>query len=73
VDVRFTEVVADPIATASRVMAELGLPAEPDTFAAYLARNREQRHGSHTYTAADFGLSEKDLARDFAFYEEVAP
>ncbi|MFL6123473.1 sulfotransferase family protein [Actinophytocola sp.] len=73
VDVRFADVVADPIATASRVMAELGLPAEPDAFAAYLARNREQRHGSHTYTAADFGLSEKELARDFAFYEEVSP
>jgi hypothetical protein len=71
VDVRFTEVVADPVAAASRVMTALGLPAEPDAFAAYMARNREQRHGSHTYTAADFGLSEVDLARDFAFYEEV--
>lgn len=71
VDVRFQDVVADPVATASRVMTSLGLPAEPDAFAAYLARNREQRHGTHTYTAADFGLSEEDLKREFAFYEEV--
>jgi hypothetical protein len=71
VDVRFTDVVADPVATAARVMTSLGLPAEPDAFAAYMARNREQRHGSHTYTAADFGLSEEDLTRDFAFYKEV--
>jgi sulfotransferase family protein len=73
VDVRFTDVVADPVATAARVMTSLGLPAEPDAFAAYMTRNREQRHGSHTYTAADFGLSEGELARDFAFYKEVEP
>jgi hypothetical protein len=71
VDVRFRDVVADPVAVAARVMDTLGLPADRDAFAAYLERNRSQRHGTHTYTAADFGLSAEGLARDFAFYEEV--
>jgi hypothetical protein len=73
VDVRFRDVVADPVGEAARVTAALDLPAAPDAFAAYLARNRRQRHGSHTYTAADFGLSVPELEQDFAFYKEVMP
>ncbi|MFI7675929.1 sulfotransferase family protein [Actinophytocola sp. NPDC049390] len=72
VDVRFADVVADPVAEAVRVTAELGLAVDPGAFAGYVARNRSQRHGKHTYTAEDFGLTEDGLARDFAFYEEVA-
>jgi hypothetical protein len=73
VDVAFRQVVADPVSEAERVMATLGLPVDRAAFAAYLERNQAQRHGSHTYTAADFGLSEAELQRDFAFYEEVMP
>ncbi len=51
-------------------MGELGLPADRDALEAYMARNQEQRHGSHTYTAEDFGLSEAELEQDFAFYRE---
>ncbi|MGB3437187.1 MAG: sulfotransferase [Actinophytocola sp.] len=71
VDVRFADLVADPVAAAVRVTAELGLPADEAAFTGYVAHNREQRHGKHTYTAEDFGLTEAGLARDFAFYEEV--
>ncbi|MFC4855416.1 sulfotransferase family protein [Actinophytocola glycyrrhizae] len=73
VDVRFADMVAAPVAQAEQVTAELGLPADREAFTAYLARNREQRHGRHTYTPEDFGLTEAGLARDFACYEEVAP
>jgi len=72
VDVRFRDVVSDPVGEAVRVMSLLGLPADRDALAAYLERNRSQRHGSHTYTAADFGLSVAELEQDFAFYEEVS-
>lgn len=76
VDVRFTEMLSDPVAQATRVLGELGLPADSDdraAFDAYLARNRAQRHGSHAYTATDFGLDSARLDQDFAFYQEVAP
>jgi hypothetical protein len=73
VDVRFQDVVANPVDEAARVMSLLGLPADRDALEAYMARNRAQRHGSHTYTAEDFGLSEAELEKDFAFYEEVMP
>lgn len=76
VDVRFATMLTDPRAQAVRVLGELGRTADDAdlrAFDAYLARNRAQRHGSHAYTAADFGLSTARLARDFAFYQEVGP
>lgn len=73
VDVAFQSLVADPVGEAERVLAALGLPADLAALTAYLERNRSQRHGAHSYTAADFGLSEAELRRDFAFYEEVMP
>jgi hypothetical protein len=73
VSVGFRDVVAEPVETAAWVTAQLGLPVDRAAFTAYLARNRSQRHGAHTYTAADFGLSEAELAKDFAFYREVLP
>ena len=72
VDVAFKDQMSDPVETAARVLGELGIPADRDALEAYMARNREERHGSHTYTAEDFGLSEAELEQDFAFYEEAA-
>ncbi|MCS7483549.1 sulfotransferase [Umezawaea endophytica] len=74
VDVRFTDTVREPTAVARRVLRELG--AHPDAaddtaFEAYLTRNRAERHESHSYTPQDFGLSEAELAEEFAFYTEV--
>ena len=71
VDVQFQDMLADPVAEATRVTSALGLPADRDSFEAYMARNQAERHGSHSYTAEDFGLSEAELEQDFAFYQEV--
>jgi hypothetical protein len=73
VDARFKDVVTDPVGEATRISSVLGLPSDRDDLEAYVARNREERHGSHTYTAEDFGLSEAELEQDFAFYQEVGP
>lgn len=73
VDVPFKATVAEPLDTVQRVMAGLGLdvaPADLAAFEAYLERNREERHGTHTYTAEDFGLSTEQLESDFRFYTE---
>ncbi|WP_052684991.1 sulfotransferase family protein [Lentzea aerocolonigenes] len=74
VDVRFADTVSKPLEVARQVLDELGLPAGPAddaAFEAYLTQNRTERHGSHSYTPTDFGLSEDQLHRDFAFYSEV--
>ncbi len=74
VDVRFADTVSKPVEVARQVLDALGLPAGPAdeaAFEAYLTQNRTERHGSHSYTPLDFGLSEDQLHRDFAFYSEV--
>jgi hypothetical protein len=74
VDVRFADTVAKPLEVAREVLDALGLPAGPAddaAFEAYLEQNRTERHGSHSYAPPDFGLSEDQLRRDFAFYSEV--
>jgi hypothetical protein len=70
VDVAFKDQMSDPVGTAAQVLGELGVPEDREALEAYMARNREERHGSHTYTAEDFGLSETELEQDFAFYEK---
>ncbi|MGI5501357.1 sulfotransferase family protein [Lentzea sp. CA-135723] len=74
VDVRFADTVSRPLDVAREVLTALGLPpgpADDAAFEAYLTRNRTERHGSHSYSPADFGLSEDRLRTDFAFYSEV--
>jgi hypothetical protein len=74
VDVHFKAMLTEPLAQAHRVVTELGLkprPADAAAWDAYLEQNRAERHGSHDYTAEDFGLSEDQLAKDFAFYTEA--
>ncbi|MCW2569970.1 MAG: hypothetical protein JWO88_28 [Frankiales bacterium] len=74
VDVHFKAMLAEPLQEVSRVMTALELtpgPADADAWEAYLEQNRAERHGSHDYTAEDFGLSDDQLAKDFAFYTEA--
>jgi len=73
VDVQFTDNLSEPLAVAERVLSTLGLACGPDdvaAFEAYLARNRDERHGAHRYSAEDFGLSTDRLEADFSFYIE---
>lgn len=74
IDVSFKQTVTEPLDTAQRVMQELGLAVDtPDikAFEDYLEVNKQERHGSHSYTAEDFGLSTEQLEKDFAFYTEA--
>ena len=59
------------IAHAAKVDQVAAGPADDAAFEAYLEQNRTERHGSHSYAPPDFGLSEDQLQRDFAFYTEV--
>lgn len=74
VDVHFKEMLTEPLLQAQRVLTELGLPVGPadsSAFEAYLEVNRQERHGSHSYTAQDYGLSPEQLERDFSFYTDA--
>ncbi|MCC6340491.1 MAG: sulfotransferase [Acidimicrobiia bacterium] len=74
VDVPFLATVEDPVGTAARVMTDLGFTvgdADRAAFEGYRDENEQERRGAHSYTAEEFGLSEAQLERDFAFYTEA--
>ena len=74
VDVHFKAMLSQPLVEVRRVLTELGLtpgPADDAAWQAYLEQNAQERHGSHSYTAESFGLSDEQLARDFAPYVEA--
>ncbi|MCU1590105.1 MAG: hypothetical protein JWP11_1361 [Frankiales bacterium] len=74
VDVHFKAMLAEPLQEVRRVMTALDMTpgaADDAAWEAYLAQNRAERHGKHDYTAETFGLSDDQLAKDFAFYTEA--
>lgn len=74
VDVHFKAMLTDPLAEVRRVLTALDLtpgPADDAAWSAYLEQNKAERHGTHDYTAETFGLSDDQLAKDFAFYTEA--
>lgn len=72
-DVDHLELVVDPMGTLRRVYGWLGLELGPETEAAvadWQAANRTGAHGTHRYTAEQFGLDPDDLRAEFAAYIE---
>ncbi len=73
VDVRYEDLMADPMKEMRRIYDFLGLTLEPGTAAAmnrWRGANPKDKRGSHRYRAEDFGLSGEALDRDFAPYRE---
>jgi hypothetical protein len=70
-DVHHREVVADPLGAVRRVYGFLGLELQPSVEEAIVdwqRANRSGAHGTHHYTAEEFGLSTKQLRSDYNFY-----
>lgn len=60
IDVYFRDFLADPLACAGRLYEQLGLPytdAVRTRLREHAAANPKDRHGTHTYTLAEFGLT----------------
>jgi hypothetical protein len=70
-DVQQRELDADPMGALQRVYAFLGLELRPQVVQAlreWQAANRSGAHGTHRYTAEQFGLSTAQLRSDYDFY-----
>jgi len=70
-DVHHRELVSDPEGTIRRVYAWLGLELTPpvwSTIAAWQEANRVGAHGTHSYTAEQYGLTIDQIRSDYAFY-----
>jgi len=60
IDVYFRDFLADPMACVGRLYEQLGLPFTDEVRArlqAHVAANPKDRHGTHTYTLAEYGLT----------------
>lgn len=70
-DVHHRELVADPLGSVRRIYGWLDLELTPAVEAAFLdwhRRNRTGAHGTHRYTAEEFGLTRAQLRSDYDFY-----
>jgi hypothetical protein len=70
-DVRFSDLMADPVAAIRDAYAAIGRELVPEHAAAivdYLAAKPKGKHGVHRYEAADWGFDAAALRRDLAPY-----
>lgn len=73
IDVRFTDVMADPIAQGRRVLEQAGARVTPETTATmeeWLEENRRDARAPHKYSLEEFGLDRKNLEALFADYRQ---
>jgi hypothetical protein len=74
-DVAFDELVTDPIGVVRGIYKHFNLPWSAENEAAlkaYSARNPKNKHGRHTYSAADFGLSDAQIRdRILPLYDQL--
>ena len=72
-DVRYLDLLHDPIATVRGIYAHFDLPFRPgveDAMRRYLAEHRKDRHGRHEYTLAEFGLEVEQERERYRAYRE---
>ena len=73
VDIRYQDLLADPLACVRRIYERVGRELTPETEAAMTAHTADQvqgKHGSHTYSLAEFGLDRGFIDERLAGYWE---
>jgi len=73
-DVRFQEILNDPIGLVKRIYAFFDLELTNDTLTRmqhFLEENKRDKHGKHTYTLGMFGLRAAEEAPRFSEYYET--
>ena len=70
-DVQHTEFVRQPLVVLERVYEWLGLPLRDETrsaFGAWREKHSSGSHGTHRYTAEEFGLRTEQIREDYDDY-----
>ncbi len=73
IDVRYDDLVKDPLGTVSGIYQAAGQSLEPEARAAmsaYMAAHPKGQLGDHRYDLADFGVRREEIAERFAGYAE---
>ena len=72
-DVRYDELVRDPIDSVRRIYAHFGIvfsPVAEERMRRFLARHPKDKHGRHQYTLAEFGLDRDEEAARYRAYRD---
>lgn len=72
-DVHYADLMRDPIGTIEGVYDQFGLTLTAEAaraMQAWIDGHPQREHGTHRYTAEEFGLSTDRLRRRFSFYSE---
>ncbi|MFQ5773341.1 MAG: sulfotransferase [Kiloniellaceae bacterium] len=72
-DVRYPNLVRDPVATVRRIYAHFDLPLGAEALARmkrFVAENPKSKHGDHSYSLSAFGLNREEEAARFRPYRE---
>ena len=70
-DVHYRELIGDKLSTVRRIYAHFGLNLSADTEAAmqgFLAENPQGKHGKHSYSSEEFGITDDQVRERFAEY-----
>jgi hypothetical protein len=71
IDIKYEDLVKDPLAQARPVLDRLGIPMTPEveeSMKEWLVENAREKRAAHHYTLEQFGLSTEGLEQDFASY-----
>ena len=71
IDIRYKDLVQDPIVVARRIYEELHLTWSKDhTTAAevYIREHQKNKYGKHIYSLGDYGLTDEIIEQNFSFY-----
>lgn len=73
VDVHYADTVNDPVGTVQRIYDHFGIAMTPQVASAvrdYLQANPRDKHGTHHYSLAEYGLDESEVDAAFASYRD---
>ncbi len=73
-DLHYLDLMRDPVNAISRAYEKLNLPFGdelPERIRGYLAARPQNKHGTHSYRAADYGLDVEQIRKDFLPYTEA--
>ena len=70
-DIQYADVMRDPIGEVRKIYAHFDEPFTPEAEAAmqaYMAENQQGKHGKHTYSLEEYGLTKDGVRAQFADY-----
>jgi len=73
-DIRYSDLVTDPMAALARIYDFVGQPLAPESEASmreWAVENTRDQRPVHRYTLEQFGFSEESIARDFERYRRT--